>query len=74
MVPNHLMDKISQILLDLHDKVKLPYNNEVSRIHHSIKHALKTILDALQKNDPRLTGKLLPVGSYYSDLKINIPD
>lgn len=70
MVPNHLMDKISQILLDLHDKVKLPDNNEVSRIHHSIKHALKTILD----NDPRLTGKLLPVGSYYSDLKINIPD
>lgn len=62
MVPNHLMDKLSQILLDLHDKVKLPDNNEVSRIHHSIKHVLKTILDALQKNDPRLTGKLTTCG------------
>lgn len=62
MVPNHLMDKLSQILLDLHDKVKLPDNNEVSMIHHSIKHVLKTILDALQKNDPRLTGKLTTCG------------
>lgn len=74
MVPNHLMDKLSQALLDLDNKVKLPDNNEVSRIRHSIEHALKTILDAVQKNDSRLTGKLLPVGSYYSDLKINIPD
>lgn len=49
MVPNHLMDKLSQVLLDLHDKVKLPDNNE-------------TILDALQKNDPRLTGKLTTCG------------
>lgn len=56
MVPNHLMDKLSQALLDLDNKVKLPDNNEVSRIRHGIERALKTIIDAVRENE-------LPVNS-----------
>lgn len=48
MVPNHLMDKLSQALLDLDNKVKLPDNNEVSSIRHGIERALKTIIDAVR--------------------------
>lgn len=56
MVPNHLMDKLSQALLDLDNKVKLPDNNEVSRIRHGIERALKSIIDAVRENE-------LPVNS-----------
>lgn len=53
------MDKLSQALLDLDNKVKLPDNNEVSRIRHGIERALKTIIDAVRENE-------LPVNSTWN--------
>lgn len=70
------MDNLSQYLVDIDNEVKLPKKSEVFRIQHAVEQVLKTIFDTVQRDDPRLMGTILPVGSYYiySDLKINTPD
>ncbi|XP_048753777.2 cyclic GMP-AMP synthase-like isoform X1 [Ostrea edulis] len=70
----HVDDRLSELLIEQDNKAKLPTISEISRIQHGVEQVLKTALDIVQKNDSRLTGTLLPVGSYYSDLKIGLPD
>ncbi|XP_020901891.1 uncharacterized protein LOC110240421 [Exaiptasia diaphana] len=68
------MDTLSSYLTDRDIQTQLPENSEVRRIQHGIENALKVIMDSVQAKDSRLVGKLIPVGSYYSELKIGLPD
>lgn len=68
------MDTLSSYLTEHDSRIQLPDNSEVRRIQHGIESILKVITDSVQKNDSRLAGKLIRVGSYYSDLKIGLPD
>ncbi|KAK3092085.1 hypothetical protein FSP39_025056 [Pinctada imbricata] len=68
------MDKLSKSLTDLDKRIQIFTVGEVRRIQHSLETTLRKTLDVVKKKDQRLQGKLLPVGSYYSDLKIGFPD
>lgn len=68
------MDELSAHLIEEDCKASLPAHPEIKRIQLAIENVLKTILSCIADKDKRLKGKLLPVGSYYSDLKIGFPD
>lgn len=68
------MDELSAHLIEEDRKASLPVHPEVKRIQLAIENVLKTILSCIADKDKRLKGKLLPLGSYYADLKIGFPD
>ncbi|XP_032228885.1 uncharacterized protein LOC116612350 [Nematostella vectensis] len=67
------MDELSNYLTERDRESKLDNNGEVRRIQYAIESVLKDITKSVQERDHRFAGTLIPVGSFYSDLKIGLP-
>lgn len=68
------METLSSYLTERDKQIQLPENSEVRRIQHGIERVMKVITESVKTKDSRLIGKIIPVGSFYSDLKIGLPD
>ena len=68
------METLSSYLTERDKQIQLPENSEVRRIQHGIENVMKVITESVKTKDSRLIGKIIPVGSFYSDLKIGLPD